>query len=102
MSNRAFLAVAVACAAILAASLWSWGLPLTNDGPCHVFAAWVANHIDDPALGLSRVWRTNDAPSSNGFHQLMRALEPVLGWRAAWRVNVIVVAELFALSWLFL
>lgn len=86
-----------ACAAALALSLWTWGVPLTNDGAAHVFVAYVVNHIDDPRFAPH--YEATAPITSRGFHEVQRLLEPVLGWRTAWRVNVIVAAQLWAFGY---
>jgi hypothetical protein len=95
-SALGLLGVALLANVALAASLWSWGLPLTNDGPVHVFAAYVANHYDDEALRYQEIYQLNSPITSRGFFEMQRLLEPLLGWRTAWRVNNILIASLYA------
>ena len=49
-SSRAWWA-AVAVAVAAAAPFWQCPLVPTQDGPAHLYNAWLVLHVDDPALG---------------------------------------------------
>ena len=98
-ADALLLALALASAVVLAAVLWAWGLPLSNDGPSHVFAAWVHNHYADPALAYPEHYVLTSPATSRGFVEVQRVLEPLFGWRTAWRLNVLLACELWALAY---
>jgi hypothetical protein len=52
-SSRAWWA-AVAVAVAAAAPFWQCPLVPTQDGPAHLYNAWLVLHVDDPALGARR------------------------------------------------
>lgn len=88
-------AVAIA-AVVLAASLWTWGVPLTNDGPAHVLGAWVHLHPERYA----GIWEPNAPITAHGFLETQQVLVPLLGWRDAWRIHVVLMTEAWAFGYL--
>jgi hypothetical protein len=70
---------------------------LTNDGPQHTFAAYVTGHIEEPAW--SAVYRTESTRTSNGIHQLLVALEPLVGIDMAMRLVLLAALTLWGASW---
>jgi hypothetical protein len=89
--------------ALLLASLGVWAalaaVPLlpTNDGPEHIMMGHIENHYDDE----DTVYRHFLAPApqyaGRGFAALFVPLEPLLGWRAAYRTTVLIL--LLGWSW---
>lgn len=78
--------------------VWAGGIWLTNDGPQHLFASYARLHLDDPALGYSRFFEAASPGTALGFHAIFSLLEPLLGWRTAYRATLVVIAELWALG----
>ena len=73
---------------------------MSNDGPCHVFAAYVHNHYNDAATAFSTYYDLNSPGSARGFFEVQVALEPLFGWQTAWRANVVIACELWAFAFL--
>ncbi|HEY4219992.1 MAG TPA: hypothetical protein VGO62_01590, partial [Myxococcota bacterium] len=101
MSPRAGVAVylvALCVLAIVLALVTAMNDPfLGNDGPSHALTTWAHDHIDDATLGYGRFASANEPWTARGFDEIFRALEG-LGWRAAYRDTVVIIAELWALS----
>ncbi len=79
----------------LVASVLSVPLLVTNDGPQHAFAAYVANHLED----WDGQYTTNVALSSNGYHQVVTLAEPILGLQASHQIFVALVMLVWAGAW---
>jgi hypothetical protein len=97
VDKKVILAWLVGCA-LVAFSILRIDVPLSNDGPAHLYAAYVANHLDDPALGYARFWTVQQPLTARGFLDVFRALELIVDWRAAYRITVALVAVLSSLS----
>ena len=82
------LAVAALCSVVLVVAVaWVDYLP-TNDGPEHIFAAYVRGHIDQPGRGWSRYLENAPLVTGSGFVALLSVLDSFLSWRIAFRVAV--------------
>lgn len=79
------------------AAQWCWGIPLTNDGPAHLFSAYVYNHYADGALGFADHFELRNPVTGNGW-RLIAWMEPALGWRLAYRLWYVLATELAFLS----
>lgn len=83
------------------AGLW-WALSVvpvlpTNDGPQHIMMGHIENHYDDPGTLYRHYLAPAPQYAGRGFAALFVPLEPLLGWRGAFRVTVFVV--LLAWAW---
>ena len=78
---------AVLSVALGAAVAWFDYLP-TNDGPEHIFAAYLRAHIDQPGRGWSRYLDNAPLVTGSGFVPLLSVLDRFLPWRIAFRVAV--------------
>jgi hypothetical protein len=87
-----------AAALATCAIAWAGDLWLSNDGPQHLFMAWAAMNIDDPALGYGRYFEAVVPSTSLGYRALFVAFEPWAGWRLAHRLTLVVTVELWAIA----
>jgi hypothetical protein len=92
------VASVVVCAIGLAATILQASFLLTNDGPEHLFAAFVLNHIDDPAYAFGEYVEPNLPVTAHGFVQIFALVEPLLGWRAGYAASLIVIAQAWGLA----
>lgn len=98
--RAAVLLVAIA-AAVLAAAVWSVPIWLGNDGPAHLFNAYVNAHYHDEAKGFARYFELNRPVTVRGFLELYRLFDQVVPWQQAYRLTLVVMAELWAFAFLF-
>jgi hypothetical protein len=92
----AFLILALLLSVLTAAAVAVPDYLPTNDGPEHVFASHVAQHLDDPSLGYGRYLKLGATFSQVGFDYLLAFFELVLPWRAALRACLVVMVLLWA------
>ncbi len=76
--------------------LMLYGVPLTYDGPQHIFAGYLLNHLQERPEWYT--YLTLQIPTSAGFVPAVFALlEPYFGWRAAeWCILALIVAMIGA------
>jgi hypothetical protein len=78
--------------------VWRLELPLSNDGPAHLFAAHVVHNFDDPTLAYADFWQIKPTLTYRGFFELVFWLETVVSWRDAYRLAVAITAVISALG----
>ncbi|MBI1946135.1 MAG: hypothetical protein HYS27_10585 [Deltaproteobacteria bacterium] len=101
-SEARIAAVAVVlAAAVLAAAVWSVPVWFGNDAPAHLFSAYASAHLGDPAKGFADYFVPNSPITTRGFLETYRLIDPFLPWQQAYRVTVIIIAELWAFAFLF-
>lgn len=88
-------------ATILAGAIWSVPVWLGNDAPAHLFGAYVNVHYHDEALGFARYFELNRPLTARGFLETYRLFDPLVPWSHAYRLTLIVIAELWAFAFLF-
>ncbi len=98
---RVALPAVVLAAAILAAAVWAVPVWLGNDAPAHLFGAFATVHYHDEALGFARYFELNRPLTARGFFETYQLFDPLLPWPLAYRLTLIVIAELWALAFLF-
>jgi hypothetical protein len=97
-SDRVFLAVALLLSLGLALVVaWFDYLP-TNDGPQHIFAAYLQAHLDEAGKGWHRYLDHGPLVTGSGFVTLLGLLDRVLPWRPAFRIAIAALALLWAWS----
>lgn len=85
--SRTFvLSVAVALSVGLVLVVWSVGYLPTQDGAQHILQSYLVNHYGDAARGYDRYLEPGQAVSALGFTLVFSSVEPLLGWRDAFRV----------------
>jgi hypothetical protein len=83
---RMILAIAALLSMALALAVaWVDYLP-TNDGPQHIFSAYLQNHMDDAGRGWNRYLDRGMLVTGSGFDHLLTFLDRFLSWRSAFRV----------------
>ncbi len=90
----AFVASAVALAGVICIEVPF----LSNDGPSHVQGAFIHARLHDASLGFAERFVANSPWTSRGFDNVFRWLLPALGWRLAMQTSIVIVAELWAVS----
>jgi hypothetical protein len=82
------LTLALFAAATLAAVLTLWIVPYlpTNDGPHHVFLAYLSSHLRDDGKGYADFVRPSLSVTSLAFHTIDGLLVRVLEWKLALKV----------------
>lgn len=96
--NTRLLGLHAIAATVLAAVILIGGFIPTNDGPVHLFRAFVWNHFYDAELQYPAYFWLNTPASSRGAFELFRLLEPLLGPFSAYTVGMVVVAEVWAVG----
>jgi hypothetical protein len=97
-TDRRLLAVAAALSVALAVAVaWVDYLP-TNDGPQHIFSAYLQDHLDDAGRGWNRYLARGALITGSGFDRLLTVLNRLLTWRSAFRVALTGLALVWAWS----
>jgi hypothetical protein len=92
------LAVATVLSVVLAIAVaWVDYLP-TNDGPQHIFSAYLQDHLDDTGQGWNRYLDRGALITGSGFDHLLTVLDRILSWRSAFRLAVTGLALAWAWS----
>ena len=99
--QRVAVLLVLLASAALAAAVWSVPVWLGNDGPAHLFNAYAAVHFPDEAKGFARYLELNTNVTARGFQEIYRLLDLLLPWKEAYRVTVVVIAEVWAFAFLF-
>ncbi|OGQ10270.1 MAG: hypothetical protein A2138_16535 [Deltaproteobacteria bacterium RBG_16_71_12] len=86
-SARAAVVGAVAASALALMAATSDAMFFVNDGPQHLYAGVAALGIDD-AREFERYVVANHPPTNRGIIDIIQALTPLVGWRAAYRCAV--------------
>ena len=97
-AGRLFVALALLLSLALALVVaWFDYLP-TNDGPQHIFAAYVRGHLDEAGKGWNRYLDLGAHVSGSAYVVLLALLDRIMPWRLAFRVSVTALALLWAWS----
>ena len=97
-TDTRLLAVAAALSVALAVAVaWVDYLP-TNDGPQHIFSAYLQDHLDDAGRGWNRYLARGALITGSGFDRLLTVLNRLLTWRSAFRVALTGLALVWAWS----
>lgn len=98
--TRARLACSIVAVTVLAVALAivvaAFGLPLTNDGPAHAFAAFARNHLGDAGWGFTDRFVAGSPWSNHAAPMVFRIVERAAGWRAAYVAMHVVAVEVWA------
>jgi hypothetical protein len=65
--------------------LWLTDYIPTNDGPNHILAGYLSNHLDEPGRGYDHFLEPATPLTSQGFKTIFAALESLLPWQEALR-----------------
>lgn len=97
-ARRVDRALAGLLAGIVVFAIWCVPIVPTHDGPNHLANCVLANRLEDPGSSLHQ-WLELGAPLTNlGFQAVCEAIEPLLGWRAAYSTTLTVIALVWALG----
>lgn len=98
VGRTAFFACALVLSLALAVAVaWVDYLP-TNDGPQHIFAAYLQGHLHQPGMGWDRYLDHGALITGSGFVSLLGFLDRLLPWRLAFRVGITLAALCWAWS----
>jgi len=91
----AFVAAAALLVALAVDVVWCAPWVPAQDMPGHIFGALARAHLDDPAFDHARFLVANEPVSTRG---LIDGLEPLLGWRDAYRAATTVLVLVWMLA----